>query len=339
MLNLFLHFWCKYSFHFFWLIMRRSIRRKLQRIKHNKSAVKTLVVLFVFGSLPFWFLFCNFLLRFITAITIDQVPVWHKPVIGNTSIAFYISTKANDDATPDLRTRFWEDQLKEFTGEHDRIYVSDEYSIVNGYELVNFSKISNSFCNQFHGSLKLFLTNQPQFKWFFFTNYKTYVNLTNLVEVIKTHEANSDPMSHEIVTAGSYDKKTPFLESGILLSNYAAKKAINSEFSTECYQQCLEGDQSEYIRNIVSNLTTKWYTDRFGLGWPSGSNDIIKKKEYFKLQKCSKNVKPMYSYIGISMSGVDIKESKKMIKKYQSNLAITRESGHNSFCKIVPIIK
>jgi len=200
-------------------------------LRHNKKLVRGGLFFILFISFFGLFFISYEVLFFSMTDFTNNSPIGIKKKKLNVSIGFYVMVDSNDSPQPDLRTRFWEPQLKDATGDISRYYLSEGIYTVNGIEFTILPEGTASIndsnkCVRFSQSWVHFMRYHKKTKWYFRAETETYINVTNLGNFMIDREKELDPlrkphMNFNVVA--SSNSLYPSLISGVLISNHAVK--------------------------------------------------------------------------------------------------------------------
>ena len=217
---------------------------------------------------------------------------------SSTSIAFYTIVGMNQTLDPDLRGRFWEFQLKAFTGEYHLEYISDGPLHVNDIEfkvLPNISQIlsDENLCLRTPATWTHFLKNYPNVKWYFRGTHDTFVNLTALNELIEELEKKYDPMKEVALAYNLHEYAKIYYPqggTGWLFSNYAVKQFASGiqNFKRMCLTLFDDVALSLLMQSMNIDVM-KWKSDRFICTFPNQQLDVVKHKNWLETPKCPKD--------------------------------------------------
>ena len=262
------------------------------QFKHNHHLAKRIVILLLTLLFPVLFFISSNLLYFaFCELTPDFSLGPIRPKIhSNSSIAFYIAINSTYVKSPDLRTRFWEKQLKDFTGDFTITYFSESKKTINGIEMKTFNKekIKDAgYCQSFPLILDDFLYSSSDTKWFFFADMFTYINISNLAKLIDKLELRLDPMKDNAFAYALVNYRGvrhPSVLTGFLASNHAIHLlAKTNGIHTQCMTDNLNYAIGRVMRSIEIDVD-RWKSDLIIRQWPLWQTK--KKSEKSKPQKC-----------------------------------------------------
>jgi hypothetical protein len=220
------------------------------------------------------------------------IPTIHS----NTSISFYTICGASQKiTTADLRGRFWEWQLKYFTGNYSLHYLSDGPISVNGIDFLvlpegrgNFD--DSQFCIRTPESWRHFIKHNGQTKWYFRGTHDTFVNMTSLAELISDLEQKGDPMTTFNFAFNFHEynhQYYPHGGTGWLFSNYAVRMFLErvNHFVLFC-QGCADDVALPGFFKLFGLDVMNFQTPQFIVTWPNHLLDVIFQKKWDTVPDC-----------------------------------------------------
>jgi hypothetical protein len=216
----------------------------------------------------------------------------------DTSIAFYIVCGAAQTITgDDLRGKFWEWQLPQFTGNYSLQYLSDAPLSVNGIDFLVLPEGSDGYddtglCIRTPESWGHFVARNSAMRWYFRGTHDTLVNLTALSTVIADLEAKGDPMTTLLFAFNVHEWNNSYYPqggTGWLMSNFAVRQC---HFRVQQFAQlCRETFDDVAMTTFLAGFGIQimdWRSSKFIVTWPTDMLDVIFQKEWSKVQKCPK---------------------------------------------------
>ena len=306
------------------------------QLKHNISFVKKAVIILLFLSFPVLFFISSNLLFFaFNELNPDEsIGIIRKKIESNSSIAFYIAINTTYDKSPDLRTRFWEKQFKDFTGKFDLTYFSDKTKYINGRLVETFlenNKKDPGYCTTFPKIFEDIAKNSKDIQWFFFADMFTYINLTNLEKHLEKLEMRHNPMNDAVYAYSLVNYRGhlhPSVLSGFLASNYAIQQLSKVD---GIHSQCMTDNINYAMGRVMRSLNVdieRWKTDLIVSNWPSKQTE---KKGKMTFPKCNGEHVPISKTISINMK-LDHSKSINLLNSLDSRLSFEVLNNKESIC-------
>ncbi|EAX91157.1 hypothetical protein TVAG_497980 [Trichomonas vaginalis G3] len=279
-------------------------------------------------------------------------------VYYNTSVAFYVIVGASHKIPPDedLRGKFWEWQLpyKDLNATVD--YVSDGPVNITGIPALvpgvnpNARFDDRQFCIRAPYTWKHFVEKHGEARWYFRGIHDTFVNMSGLVETMKNLESQLDPMKEFGFAYNVHEygyQLYPHGGAGYLFSNYAVKKFHENagRFNYYCHQIADDVGLAPFMRDVFGLDVTKYISKYFITTWPNTENDIIFKKEYYKVGQCPPYYQlyngaakltpcPAHSAVSLHMHKVNMKLALDLIQQTPEEFSVTYPNPSTpTFCK------
>ncbi|EAX99799.1 hypothetical protein TVAG_175680 [Trichomonas vaginalis G3] len=273
-----------------------------------------------------------------------------------TSIAIYITIGANQKLKKDFRGKFWETQLPNPHLDCKIHYVSDAPFKINNItkclvpKSAYIDKINDKiYCQRTFLGWEHFLIHHKEIKWYFRGIHDTFLNLTNLADLLKNIEKTHDPMKEEIAVYGAHEVAGNYYPQGgggFLLSHGALKKLY--KYKNEFHQICpIQNDDlalGVMLESFLGINISENASDRFIATWPYEFIDEILTKNYTSFVKCpqyyrmhynSSYLKPIRveSCVSFHMHGIDMDVALELLKSSPKNLFVYyTESASPRFC-------
>ena len=308
------------------------------QFKHNISFVKKSVIILLFLSFPLlYFVSSNLLFFAFNEINPeDSIGIIRKKIESNSSIAFFIAMNTTYEKSPDLRTRFWEKQLKDFTGNYKITYFSDTNKYINGRYITKYVENNErdpGYCTTFPKIFKDISKNMKDFQWFFFANMFTYINITNLEKHLEKLELRHDPLK-DVVYAYSLvnyrGHRHPSVLSGFLASNYAIQQLAKTD---GIHTQCMTDNINYAIGRVMRSLNVdieRWKSDLFISNWPVKQTEK-KKKGKDPFPKCNGENVPISKTISMNMK-MEHSKSIQLLKTLDERCSFEVINNKESIC-------
>ena len=217
--------------------------------------------------------------------------------VFQTSIAFY-NIVGNDQKFKDgedLRGKYWEFQLEDYTGVTNVTYVSNGPLSVNNKTFLvltdnGVTTDDRQFCQRTPNTWRHFVENYPNHRWYFRGTHDTFVNFEYLLEFIKDLESKYDPMKEYAMGYNCHEygyKLYPHGGTGYLFSNYAVKQFLQREyfFKSLCHQSADDVALAPFLENQGIQVE-KFMSNKFIVTWPNTQTDVILNKDYGQVFKC-----------------------------------------------------
>lgn len=229
--------------------------------------------------------------------------------VGGRPVAFYVLAGSGQKFPyADLRGKLWEFQLENITNMHV-YYVAEQRFEVNGKKFVVLPEDSESYmdaglCRRTAETWLHFIRSEPETRWYFRGTHDTFVNVSNMLSVIRDLERLGDPMKKLLMAYGTYGTMRtgeiiPHGGGGFLISNRGVR--MFAENITEFMQGCWADDVSfaRMLKRFEVNVAD-WHNERFAIGWEltswdgnsSGGLDVKECPRGYRFFRWSKWLKP-----------------------------------------------
>ncbi|EAY07270.1 hypothetical protein TVAG_240710 [Trichomonas vaginalis G3] len=274
-----------------------------------------------------------------------------------TSISFY-NIVGNDQKFPpgqDLRGKFWEFQIKDYSGTTAVNYISNGPLTTNNitFEVLTDNQQTHNdkqFCQRTPNTWKHFVEKYPDYRWYFRGTHDTFVNWKYLLELIQELESKYDPMKEVALAYNCHEynhKLYPHGGTGYLFSNFAVRQFLKreSEFRSICLGSA-DDVAFNYFLQIQSIKVEDWMSNKFIVTWPNTETDIIMKRQYERVAQCPKvyrlfsNAAPMLpcpcrTAASIHMHRVPMPQAWEILQNTPKNFAVTYLNPDTpTFCKL-----
>lgn len=274
------------------------------------------------------------------------------------SIAFYhiagADHKLEDDV--DLRGILWEKQTEGYRGNVAFVFFSNGPLTVNNITFLvpdgHSGDPDEKFCNRAEATLKHFVANYPNYKWYFRGIHDTFVNFTALIEVIKELESKYDPMKEFAMAYNCHEynyKLYPHGGTGYLFSNYAVKKFVENmdRFLYHCSGIADDVGLTDFMKSFGIDVT-KFISSRFIVTWPNTQTDVLLKRQYDAVPPCPdyyqlyKNAPKQYpchikTAASLHMHKIKMKDMEHLLRITPEDFAVTYlDPNSPRFCRLVP---
>jgi len=309
----------------------------------------------VLGILVGSYMIFSFLTPFIGRSIRKKDTVSVQLIHSNTSIVFYTIAGVKQQLKPDLRGKFWEFQLKSFTGKYWLEYLSDGPLYVNGinYTILphqNMTYDDKKFCIRTPESWIHFAKYHSEARWYLRGTHDTFINISGLSELISELETKIDPMKEFGFAFNFHEYGNIFYPqggTGWLFSNYAVMRfAKEHKKFREICEMCYDDVAVPYFFHHFGLNINNWQTNRFIVTFPNTEIQIIKRQEWGKVPICPKNgyklspsLPPLYpgfvrKAVCIHMHKVDMSESWNLMKMIPDNIGVTFLNPNKpTFCR------
>jgi hypothetical protein len=237
------------------------------------------------------------------------IPTIHS----DTSISFYTICGASQTiTTADLRGRFWEWQLKHFTGNYSLRCLSDGPLSANGIDFlvlpegrVRFD--DSQFCIRTPESWRHFVRHNAQTKWHFRGTHDTFVNMTALALLISDLERAGDPMTTLNFAFNFHEynhQYYPHGGTGWLFSNYAVRMFLErvDVFVAMCQRSADDVALPDFFKMFGLDVMS-YQTPQFIVTWPNHLLDVIFQKKWDMVPKCPMSIVSTRPPRGCSQEG------------------------------------
>lgn len=291
----------------------------------------------------------------------EAVAQRHGPaqkIISETSIAFYTIVGASQDlkGQADLRGKFWEFQLNDFTGKYSLHYLSDGPLETNGIKFMvlhphNLSQFGDrQFCIRTPETWKHFVKYNSDKKWYFRGTHDTFVNLTALSRIIDKLEAKGDPMKTALFAFNFHEYNHvyyPHGGTGWLMSNFAIQRFYEKmdKFIYMCGGSADDVAMTPFMAELGYDVMDS-QTNQFIVTFPNQQLDLIFEKRFNEIPKCpkeyhlyfgSKGLKPcpVRTAASLHMHRVPMDQAYEVIRRTPENIAVTFPDPNTPvFCKL-----
>lgn len=274
-----------------------------------------------------------------------------------TSIAFYTIFGYDQKFPPgqDLRGKYWEFQIKDYSGVTNVTYVSNgpvQIPDIN-VEIMTDNNITfhdKQFCHRATNTWKHFVAHYPEHRWYFRGTHDTFVNWKYLLEMIQDFESKYDPMKEYVLAFNCHEynhQLYPHGGTGYLYSNYAVREFLKreQEFRSICSGSA-DDVALNYFLKIQNIKVEDWMTNKFIVTWPNTETDIIMKRQYERVANCPKVYRlfpsaapmlpcPARTAASIHMHRIPMPQAWEILQNTPENFAVTFLNPDTpTFCKL-----
>ena len=271
--------------------------RARRRIRVTKNRVPVVIAITVACCCVFSLVLRLYSLFESNPVVVDDVADAEVPLIEtDTSIAFYtIAGASQKNLGVDWRGKFWEFQLKRFTGNYSLQYLSDGPLTVNGVKFMVLPEGSGSFqdsqfCIRTPETWKHFMEHNLDKKWYFRGTHDTFINMTALTEVIADLERKGDPMTTYQCAFNMHEfghVYYPHGGTGWLFSNYAVRRFYEK---VDVFVSMCKGSADDVaLTSFFSYMgldVMDYQTNRFIVTFPLFDLEVISHKRYSRVKTC-----------------------------------------------------
>lgn len=222
--------------------------------------------------------------------------------LSDTDISIFVIGDSDNTPNPDLRTKYWEDQIESIGKNITVRYVADRQ--IKGSTkrwiipeiLRKYEPHDPNYCERTIEAWKYFALHEKTKKWYFQARQGTFINLKNLISLISDLDTKINPKKEAYFqyaaaeTLESNHAIHPAANSGFLISNAALLSMFNrlDHFTYSCSRFGDEIALGQMILNM--NLEVKDFINHhFISNWPNETKAIIfdqDKDAQDKLVKC-----------------------------------------------------
>jgi hypothetical protein len=204
-------------------------------------------------------------------------PGWVDTIRG---VAIYVLLDATAKFAPDLRTRFWEPQLKTLNLTTSVHYISDAKLdhisvpwIIPPYCAREGNDSDPGYCYRNVESWAHFVKRESKKRWYFKASQDTYINVGNLLRLIERLEAKVDPMAEPYFQYTIDEAEgclTPDGITGWLISNAAVQVLFHHapHFAFGCDKLGEDVGMAEMIQNLQLEVES-FISPYFIAAWPN----------------------------------------------------------------------